>query len=92
MTAIRQALAQLRARRGRAVLAAGGVAAAAAMLGAAVTVGDSLAGGFDRAASAAHLPPYEHQGEASHVDRFAGAHDPAPPPVRPSVPAAALAP
>jgi transcriptional repressor NrdR len=45
-----------------------------------------------RAAAAAHLPPYEHQGEASHVDRFAGAHDPAPPPVRPSVRAAALAP
>ena len=35
-----------------------------------------------RAASAAHLPPYAHRGEASHVDRFAGAHDPAPPPVQ----------
>jgi len=31
--------------------------------------------------------PYDHDREVSHVDRFAGAHDPAPPPVK--VPAAA---
>ena len=32
--------------------------------------------------------PYEHGREASHVDRFAGAHDPAPPPVKVPVTAA----
>ena len=36
---------------------------------------------------AAHGTAYAHDGEVSHVDRFAGAHDPAPPPVK--VPAAA---
>ncbi|MBD0317582.1 MAG: FtsX-like permease family protein, partial [Thermoleophilia bacterium] len=50
------ALARLRRRRGRALLAAGGIAAASAMLGAAVTVSFSLATGFDRAAERAHLP------------------------------------
>ena len=49
------ALARLRARRGRALLAAGGVGAAAAMLGAAVTVSFSLATGFERAAGRANL-------------------------------------
>ena len=33
-------------------------------------------------------PAYDHDSEASHVDRFAGAHDPAPPPVKLPVPAA----
>lgn len=55
VASVRHALARLRARRGRALLAAGGVAAAAAMLGSAVTVADSLAGGFDRAAARAGL-------------------------------------
>ena len=32
--------------------------------------------------------PYEHGREVSHVDRFAGAHDPAPPPVKVPVTAA----
>ena len=49
------ALCRLRSRPGRALLAAGGIFAAAAMLGAAVTVGYSLGTGFDRAASAADL-------------------------------------
>ena len=31
---------------------------------------------------------YSHDGEASHVERFAGAHDPAPPPVKVPVTAA----
>ena len=33
-------------------------------------------------------PAYDHDDEASHVERFAGAHDPAPPPVRVPVTAA----
>lgn len=52
---LRYALARLAVRRGRVLLAAGGVAAAAAMLGAAVTVGYSLTTGFDRAAERADL-------------------------------------
>jgi ABC-type lipoprotein release transport system permease subunit len=57
MTAlVRHAAARLRARRGRALLAAGGIAAAAAMLGAGVTVAVSLHGGFERAADRADLP------------------------------------
>ena len=52
---LRHALARLSARRGRALLAAGGIAAASAMLGAAVTVSLSLATGFDRAANRAGL-------------------------------------
>ena len=50
------AMARLARRRGRALLAAGGIAAAGAMLGASVTVGYGLATGFDRAAAAAELP------------------------------------
>ncbi|HSC51315.1 MAG TPA: FtsX-like permease family protein [Gaiellaceae bacterium] len=50
------ALARLRVRRGRVLLAAGGIAAAAAMLGASVTVAYGLATGFDRTAARAHLP------------------------------------
>lgn len=46
----------LRGGRGRAFLAAGGVGAASAMLGAAVTVALGLHGGFDRAAARADLP------------------------------------
>ena len=52
---LHHALARLAARRGRALLAAGGITAASAMLGAAVTVSLSLATGFDRAASRAGL-------------------------------------
>ena len=48
--------ARIRARPGRALLAALGIAAAAAMLAAAVTVGYGLGTGFDRAAARAHMP------------------------------------
>jgi len=50
------ALARLRVRRGRVLLAAGGIAAAGAMLGASVTVAYGLATGFDRTASRARTP------------------------------------
>ena len=53
---IRDALAALRARRGRTVLAALGVLAASLVVGTATTVGYSLATGFDRAADRADLP------------------------------------
>ena len=49
-------LRRLRARPGRSLVAALGIAAAAAMLGTAATVGYGLHTGFDRAASAANLP------------------------------------
>ena len=49
-------LARIRARRGRVLLAAGGIAAAAAMLSAAVTVAYGLGTGFGRTAARAHLP------------------------------------
>jgi transcriptional repressor NrdR len=39
-------------------------------------------------ALAGNGPAYEHGHEASHVDRFAGPHDPAPPPVKVPVSAA----
>jgi len=48
-------LARLRLRRGRVLLAAGGIAAAGAMLGASVTVAYGLATGFDRTAARADL-------------------------------------
>jgi ABC-type antimicrobial peptide transport system permease subunit len=50
------ALAALRARRGRTLLAAVGVLAASLVVGTATTVGYSLATGFDRAADRAGLP------------------------------------
>jgi ABC-type lipoprotein release transport system permease subunit len=50
------ALARMRVRRGRTLLAAVGVAAAGAMLGAAVTVATSLGDGFGRTAARAGLP------------------------------------
>ena len=50
------ALARIRLRRGRVLLAAGGIATAAAMLGAAVTVAWGLGTGFDRTAARADLP------------------------------------
>jgi ABC-type lipoprotein release transport system permease subunit len=50
------ALRRLGARPGRSLVAALGVAAAAAMLGTAVTVGFGLSTGFDRAADKADLP------------------------------------
>jgi ABC-type antimicrobial peptide transport system permease subunit len=53
---IRDALAALRARRGRTVLAAVGVLAASLVVGTATTVGYSLATGFDRAAKQSDLP------------------------------------
>jgi ABC-type antimicrobial peptide transport system permease subunit len=53
---VRHAVARLRVRWGRALLAAGGIAAASAMLGAAVTVAFSLHDGFQRAADRADLP------------------------------------
>lgn len=53
---IRDALAALRARRSRTVLAAVGVLAASLVVGTATTVGYSLATGFDRAAERADLP------------------------------------
>jgi len=53
---IRDALAALRARRGRTLLAAIGVLAASLVVGTATTVGFSLATGFDRAAERSGLP------------------------------------
>jgi ABC-type lipoprotein release transport system permease subunit len=50
------ALARLRVRRGRVLLAAGGIAAAGAMLGASVTIAYGLSTGFDRTAARAQLP------------------------------------
>ncbi|HSS54467.1 MAG TPA: FtsX-like permease family protein [Gaiellales bacterium] len=50
------ALARLRRRRGRALLAAAGIAAAAAMTGAAVTVSYNLHDGFARSADEAGIP------------------------------------
>jgi putative ABC transport system permease protein len=50
------ALARLRVRKGRVLLAAGGVAAAGAMLGAAVTTAYGLGSAFDRTAARADLP------------------------------------
>ena len=50
------AMARLRRRRGRMALAAAGIAAAAAMTGAAVTVGYNLHGGFARSTDAAGMP------------------------------------
>ncbi len=50
------ALARVRLRKGRVLLAAGGIAAAGAMLGAAVTVSYGLGTAFDRTAERAQLP------------------------------------
>jgi ABC-type antimicrobial peptide transport system permease subunit len=49
-------VARLRVRKGRVLLAAAGIAAAGAMLGAAVTVSYGLGSAFDRAAARAQLP------------------------------------
>ena len=54
---IRDALAALRARRGRTLLAALGVLAASLVVGTSVTVGYSLATGFDRVRRAAQTCP-----------------------------------
>lgn len=51
-----QAWSSLRAHRGQTLLTVAGVVAVAAMIGAAVTVADSLGTGFDRAAARADLP------------------------------------
>jgi len=57
MTAVlRHGLARLRRDRTRTLLTAGGVAAASAMIGAAVTIVFSLATAFDRTAAAAEMP------------------------------------
>src|SRR5436309_13430185 len=53
---LRLALAGLRARRARALLAGAGVLAAALVVGTAATVGYGLATGFDRSATRAGLP------------------------------------
>jgi ABC-type antimicrobial peptide transport system permease subunit len=53
---LRHGLARLRADPGRALLTAGGTAAAAAMVGAAATLVLALATGFDRTAARAGLP------------------------------------
>ncbi len=53
---IRDAIAALRARRGRTLLAALGVLAASLVVGTATTVGYSLATGFDRSAEQSDLP------------------------------------
>jgi putative ABC transport system permease protein len=53
---LRHGLARLRVDRGRALLTAGGTAAAAAMVGAAATLILALATGFDRTADRASLP------------------------------------
>jgi ABC-type antimicrobial peptide transport system permease subunit len=53
---LRAALADVRARRGRALLAAAGVAVAALMAGTAITVSYGLGSGFDRTARRADLP------------------------------------
>lgn len=55
-SSVTHALAQLRSRRGRAVLAALGILAASAMAGAAVYVAYALGTGFDRSADHADLP------------------------------------
>ena len=54
--ALADAVARLRAAPGRAALAAAGIVAAAAMLGAGVTVSYGLATGFERSAEQADLP------------------------------------
>ncbi|MBJ7521365.1 MAG: ABC transporter permease [Solirubrobacteraceae bacterium] len=54
--AVRNAWAGLRARPGRAALTGAGIAAAALVLGVALTVAVGLATGFDRAATQADLP------------------------------------
>ena len=66
-TLLRLSLARLAGRPGRTLLAAGGIAAAAAMLGAATTVAYGLATGFDRAADRAGLPDAIAQFEAQDV-------------------------
>ena len=53
---LKGAFARLRVRRGRGLLGAAGIVAAAAMLGAAVTVSYGLATGFERTAEEADLP------------------------------------
>lgn len=55
ISALAEARLGLRARRRRAILTGLGIALAAAMLAAALVVGDGLGGGFGRAAKAAHL-------------------------------------
>ena len=56
IAALRYALARLRVRRTRAVLAVLGITAAGAMLGAAITVSYALGTGFERTADRADLP------------------------------------
>jgi ABC-type lipoprotein release transport system permease subunit len=53
---LRHGLARLRRDRARTLLTAGGVAAASAMIGAAVTIVFALATAFDRTATAAQMP------------------------------------
>jgi ABC-type antimicrobial peptide transport system permease subunit len=72
------ALRRLRAQRNRTLLAAAGIAAAAVMIGTAVTVAYGLSTGFDRAAAGADLPDliahFDQQPRsaiAERVDRLA---------------------
>ena len=73
---MREALARLRSRRGRTLLAAVGIAAAAAMIGTAVTLSYGLATGFDRAVEQADLPDVTARFDRrtrAEVDRRVGA-------------------
>jgi ABC-type antimicrobial peptide transport system permease subunit len=73
---VKEALGRLRARRGRTLLAAAGIAAAAAMIGTAVTLSYGLATGFERAVEAADLPDVTARFDSrtrAEVDRRVGA-------------------
>nr|MBA3307006.1 ABC transporter permease [Thermoleophilaceae bacterium] len=73
---MKEALGRLRARRGRTLLAAAGIAAAAAMIGTAVTLSYGLATGFERAVEAADLPDVTARFDSrtrAEVDRRVGA-------------------
>lgn len=67
---------RLRARRGRSLLAALGIAAAAMMMGTAVTISYGLGTGFERATEQAHLPDliarFQPADETDVHERIAG--------------------
>ena len=74
--AVRAALRRLANRRGRTLVAGAGIAAAAMMIGTAVTLSYGLATGFDRAADRADLPDVTARFDAqtrADVDRRVGA-------------------
>ena len=74
--ALREAAARLRAGRSRTLVAAAGIAAAAAMVGTAVTLSFGLQTGFDRATARADLPDvvarFQPQTEANVDRRLSG--------------------